>query len=1064
MNVELERLIDLVLDVPIENVIGSDTNLTRRGSNLVGVCPFCGGGTKTPPFTVFNKTNTCKCFSCEVGGNPISYMIQKHGLSFIEAAKRIAKENNITWDDKYKPTEADVREGAKREAARILMAQVAEYYASNLKGEKSAKDYVTNRWDENTAKVYGLGFARDSWNDLLNHAKASQWNIALLEELGMLKRKENSDHLYDFFRGRIMIPIRDRWGNVIAFTGRDTTKADGVAKYINNKETFLYSKGKTLFGIDTAYVMASKERKAYIMEGAPDVIRMNKISVFNSVASLGTAFTEDQFAILKKMNVETLCFIPDKDEPGLKALRKNALAALHAGFAVSVKMIPTDKGKKEDADSYFNAIGKFEAIKDEDYIIFYAKELFEESDTITEKNQCLEEIAKILSTISSEGTRESYASRLTKTYGKLSVWKKAIAQCQKDAAQKKALDENMINRDVLHKLGFLQSNNCYLSYNDGVEEQWSNFTMTPLFHIKSSTNPKRMYSIKNCFGYECIIEMKQEELVSMNKFKMKMEGLGNFIWEAGEKELIKLKKFLYERTETATEITQLGWQKNGNFFAFGNGGFNGLEFVKCDEYGIIKMDSGNYYLPASSKIYQDEENLFQFERRFVHDNNGSISLFDYSVRMINVFGDNAKIGLCFLMATLFKDIIVRQTKSFPILNLFGPKGAGKSEMGHSLMSFFITQNTPPNLSNSTIPALADAVAQCSNALVHLDEFKNSIYLEKREFLKGLWDNAGRSRMNMDKDKKREITNVDSGIIVSGQEMATADIALFSRFVYLCFTQTEYSEEERNRFQALKNIEGLGLSHITLQILKYRREMSLNFTANYTTCATDLSEAIKDRDVKVEDRIYRNWLILIATYRTLHEHLTLPFDYEEIKTLCVDMIIRQNRECKENNELSGFWSMISYLNQSREIYLNADFRIKFELSLRLKGGRSIENKEAKQYLYLRKDRIFQLYQYHSKISGVEKPLDKTSLIFYLQNSPEFVGEKQTVRFKNIIRGMEEKQSDGQGNLIATSGTAQAMLFDYDLIKKNYDIDLDTYESTEDDEENTGLREPGKDLPI
>lgn len=185
-------------------------------------------------------------------------------------------------------------------------------------------------------------------------------------------------------------------------------------------------------------------------------------------------------------------------------------------------------------------------------------------------------------------------------------------------------------------------------------------------------------------------------------------------------------------------------------------------------------------------------------------------------------------------------------------------------------------------------------------------------------------------------------------------------------------------------------------------------MSLNFTAHYTTCATDLSEAIKQRHIKVEDRIYRNWLILLATYRTLHEYLTLPFDYDEIKALCVDMIIRQNKECKSNNELSGFWSMISYLNQSREIYLNADFKIKFELSLRLKGGRSIENKEAKQYLYLRKDRIFQLYQYHSKISGAEKPLDKTSLIFYLQNSPEFVGEKQTVRFKNIIRGMEEKR--------------------------------------------------------
>ena len=92
----------------------------------------------------------------------------------------------------------------------------------------------------------------------------------------------------------------------------------------------------------------------------------------------------------------------------------------------------------------------------------------------------------------------------------------------------------------------------------------------------------------------------------------------------------------------------------------------------------------------------------------------------------------------------------------------------------------IIENTPPNIQNSTLPALADTVAQCANALVHIDEFKNTIDIDKREFLKGLWDGAGRNRMNMDKDKKREVTRVDCGVILSGQEMATADIALFSR--------------------------------------------------------------------------------------------------------------------------------------------------------------------------------------------------------------------------------------------------------------------------------------------
>lgn len=1065
MNANLERLIEQVLDVAIDKVIGSDTTLTRRGSNLVGVCPFCGGGSDTPPFTVFQKTNSCKCFSCLEGGNVISYTIKRHNLPFLEAVKKIARENNIVWDEKEcKQTEGEVREGRKREAARILMQQVADYYVQNLKNDPMQNKYVRDRWEEKIPLQYSIGYAKDSWDDLLKHAKASGWNLELLEELGMLNRKDKSDHVYDAFRGRIMIPIRDRWGNIIAFTGRDTTKQDKVAKYMNNKENFMYSKGKTLFGIDRAYVLASKERKAYVMEGAPDVIRMDKISVSNSVAPLGTAFTSEQFALLKKMNVETLCFIPDQDEPGLRALNKNAMNAIRNGFGVSVKNIPTTAGVKEDADSYFKNIEMFAALPEEDYIVLYAKSLLKKDNSISENNQHLEEIAAILSWIPSEGTQESYVTRLTKIYGKANVWKKAIAQCNKDAITKETRKKGS-DIELLQKYGFLSEHNCYFSLNDnGQREQWSNFVMTPLFHIKDTTNPKRMYAIKNCFNYEHIIEMKQEELVSMNKFKMKLEGLGNFIWEAGERELIKLKKFLYEKTETAKEVTQLGWQKTGNFYAFGNGGFDGKNFIRCNEYGIIKMETGNYYLPSASKIYREEENLFQFERRFVHDNNGSISLYDYAVRMIAVYGDNAKIGLCFLMATLFKDIVVRQTKSFPILNLFGPKGAGKSEMGHSLMSFFIPKNTAPNLTNATIPALGDVVAQCSNALVHLDEFKNSVDMDKREFLKGLWDNTGRSRMNMDKDKKREITNVDSGVIVSGQEMATADIALFSRFVFLCFTQTEYNDEERNRFQELKNIEGLGLSHLTLQILRLRREMSLNFNSIYNECATDVSESIKQRYLKVEDRIYRNWLILVATFKTLHEFLTLPFSYDEIRELCVDMMIRQNKECKSNNELSGFWSMISYLNQSREIYLNADFKIRAELNLQLKGGRTIENKFVKQYLYIRKDRIFQLYQYHSKLSGVEKPIDKTSLIFYLLNSPEFVGEKQSVRFKNITKGIEEKKMDKDNKLVSTTGIAQAMIFDYDLIKRNYDIDLDTYDESDEEMQDEQPQKPKENMPF
>ena len=566
--------------------------------------------------------------------------------------------------------------------------------------------------------------------------------------------------------------------------------------------------------------------------------------------------------------------------------------------------------------------------------------------------------------------------------------------------------------------------------------------MTPMFHIKDSLMPKRLYRIKNQNNQEEIVEMKQEDLVSLTKFKQKVEGLGNYIWLASEKEMTRLKMYLYEQTETATEITQLGWQRKG-FYAFGNGVFD-TEWHPVDEYGIVRLgEKGNFYLPASSLIYRDDDKLFQFERRFVHLNYSSISLRDYFSKLTGVFGDNAKVGICFLLATLFRDIITGYTKSFPILNLFGPKGSGKSELGHSLMAFFIIENIPPNIQNATIPALADLVAQCANALVHIDEFKNNIDIDKREYLKGLWDGAGRSRMNMDRDKKREITAVDSGVILSGQEMATADIALFSRLIFLTFSKSEFSEDEKRRYNELVEIRKRGLTHLTLQIIRHRARMEQQFISNYHFCLSDVIEALDAE--KVEDRILRNWIIPLAAFRTLDGVLDIPFSYQDIRRITVDGILRQNAECKSNNELANFWNVVSYLQQDGEIFIEGDYRIdylnKFKSSL-IKIEQQYQ--EPKAILMMRKNRIFMLYKKFGKQVG-DSVLPEGSLIYYLENSKEYMGKKNSVRFKNIQNGVEVQKAEstptGGITYRKTSTPDVALCFDYRMIREAYNINLE-----------------------
>ena len=503
--------------------------------------------------------------------------------------------------------------------------------------------------------------------------------------------------------------------------------------------------------------------------------------------------------------------------------------------------------------------------------------------------------------------------------------------------------------------------------------------------------------------------------------------------------------YLYATTETAEQIVQLGWQQQG-FFAFGNGIFTS-EWHEVDELGIVRLgEQGNYYLPAFSSVYRNDTQFFQFERRFTHLGLNKIPLYDYSELLVEVFGDNAKVGIAFLLATLFRDVVVSYTRSFPILNLFGPKGSGKSELGHSLMAFFIIDNIPPNISNSTLPALADAVAQCSNALVHLDEFKNNIDIDKREFLKGLWDGTGRNRMNMERDKKREVTKVSCGVIVSGQEMATADIALFSRFIFLSYSKSQFSQEAKEKFAKMAAIRKLGCSHLVLEILQCRALFEAEFRGNYNEAFEDIINALGQSNI--EDRIIRNWVIPLAALRTLQDALRLPFTYNDLLKVSIDGIIAQNGETLSNNELNIFWDIVSFLRQEGKIWLGGDYRIELENRIKCTNHKyEIEFPAAKKILYLRHTRIFQLYKMHGRYVN-EALLPPASLQHYLENTDAYIGRKQSIRFKNIVNGVQtriEVIEKGQVTTRPVTAVDQALVFDYDLLVNQFGLNLEEFAS-------------------
>lgn len=1046
-----DRIIEQILDrTDIVDVISGYVELKKKGSNYLACCPF--HNEKTPSFTVNQARGTWHCFGCGKGGNVFSFLMQHETMTFPETVRTLGKRYGIVVEEEQLTPEQE-RTRMKRESMFIANQKCAEHFRENLlkrEDAASVRSYVKGRWGNEYAEDMGIGFAPNEWHELHNFAQKEGLSLDILEELHLLKRGKD-DKLHDFYRNRVMIPIRDRFRRVIGFTARDLSGEKEVAKYLNSTESLVYSKSNSIFGIDVAIRQGTKEDRFYLVEGAPDVMQLQRIRINNAIAPLGGDWTKEQFEQLKKYATK-LCFLPDADPPkegetlgaGVKNVMRNGLLAMKCGFSVSVKELPPGEAhSKNDPDSYCTDKSKFDVLKEEDFILWYARYVFQDIETTTDRSEAINTICGMVVMVKDEVKESMYLKQLQDYYKDGNLWKTAINRAKKLIKAKQVLDQSKkIDRDLYSKYGFYEEYNAYFTINSngGNSIQWSNFTMLPMFHIKDTMLPKRLYKIKNQNNQEEIIEMKQEDLVSLSKFKQKVEGLGNYIWLATEKELTKLKMFLYEQTETAIEIMQLGWQRQG-FYAFGNGCFD-TEWHPVDEYGIVRLKSGNYYLPGSSLIYRDDVKLFQFERKFIHTNFNAVSLRDYSEKLIKVFGNNAKVGICFLIATLFRDVIAGQTKSFPILNLFGPKGSGKSELGHSLMSFFIIKNTPPNIQNATIAAMSDTVAQCANALVHVDEYKNTIDIDKREFLKGLWDGTGRSRMNMDRDKKREITSVDCGVILSGQEMPTIDIALFSRLIYLTFNKTSFSNEEKKAFDDCKATRDMGLSHLTLQLLRHRSKMEAEFSSNYRQCMSDLNAKLENENI--EDRIQRNWVIPLAAFRTMESVIDVPFSYKEMLDITVDGIIRQNRECKSNNELANFWNVVSYLLQDGEIFNEADYRIDYEKKFK---SNMIKNEmvffRPRPILKMRKSRIFMLYKKFARQVG-DAALPPESLKYYLENSKEYLGVKNSVRFKNIQKGVEVKKivdTDNGRELRGTSSTEQAMCFDYEQIMENYNINLE-----------------------
>lgn len=400
---------ELKLRSDITEIASSYVNLKRHGRNMVGLCPF--HGEKTPSFNIYTENGSFYCFGCGAGGDVITFIMKIENLDYVEAVKFLAQRAGMempenTYDDSLSKLRMRIYE-ANREAARFFHATLL-----SQRGQ-SGLNYLRGRaLSDRTIRHFGLGFADDDWNSLCNHLKNKGFSEYEIYSANLAFKRKNGNGIYDRFVNRVMFPIIDLRGNVIAFGGRIMT--DEKPKYLNTSDTPVFKKSENLFSLNNA--KSSGTRTLILCEGYMDVIALNQAGFTNAVATLGTALTNEQAVLMKRYADEVIiCY--DADGAGQKATARAIEILRNTGLPIKILTVPSGK----DPDEFIRSKGDngpaaFKLLiekcgNDIEYRLMKLKENYN-LNTTDGKVAFLNEAVKIVATIESPIERDVFASKL----------------------------------------------------------------------------------------------------------------------------------------------------------------------------------------------------------------------------------------------------------------------------------------------------------------------------------------------------------------------------------------------------------------------------------------------------------------------------------------------------------------------------------------------------------------------------------------------------------------------------------------------------------------------------
>ncbi len=406
----------------VEEVVGDFVSLRRRGSEYWACCPF--HNEKTPSFHIVPSKGIYYCFGCHKGGSAVGFVMDYEHMSYVEALRYLAKKYNIEIHEKEETAE-DIANRQRRESMLLVTEYASKFFHEQLRTEEGRNvglAYFHSRGlEDETIEKYGLGWAPSDRRSFTDAAKAAGYKDEYLLDTGLCARYDNDGLLHDRFYDRVVFPVHSISGRVIAFGARTLKKKEEgqpYAKYVNSKESEIYVKNKSLYGIWHAKKEMGDKDKCYLVEGYLDVLSMHQLGITNVVASSGTSLTEGQIQLIKRFT-SNVTLMYDGDDAGIHGALRGIDMFLREGMNVRVVLIPDG----DDPDSYSRKhtlaeVQDFLAGAEQDFLEFKATYLLKgtERDPV-KRATVINEIADSIASIPDMVKREVYLDALSEKFG-----------------------------------------------------------------------------------------------------------------------------------------------------------------------------------------------------------------------------------------------------------------------------------------------------------------------------------------------------------------------------------------------------------------------------------------------------------------------------------------------------------------------------------------------------------------------------------------------------------------------------------------------------------------------